>query len=147
MENTRLNNFILWCKGWYEPIDNSVDAITQARKILTLDGYMPYNNPISITLGYIDDLVNNGTIPPMRLMMWNEEIVKYMSLYEMNYHESLLYRIRNFFAFECVKLPLTPPTYSRKLYKMGFVAPTILGNSYKLANYKAKKYFKKYFKK
>jgi hypothetical protein len=143
MENTRLNNFILWCKGWYEPIDNSVDAITQARKILTLDGYMPCNNPISITLGYIDDLVNNGTIPPMRLMMWNEEIVKYMSLYEMNYYESLLCRIRNFFAFECVKLPLTPPTYSRKVYELGFIAPTHFGNSYKLANYKAKKYFKK----
>lgn len=143
MNKVRLNNFILWCKGWYEPIDNKVDVITQARKILTLDGYMPCNNPISITLGYIDDLVNNGIISPIRLMMWNEEIVKYMSLYEMNYHESLLYRIRNFFAFECVKLPITPPVYSRKLYKMGFVAPTILSNSYKLANYKVNNIFNK----
>jgi hypothetical protein len=141
MKESRLNHFILWCKGWYEPIDNKVDVITQARKILTLDGYMPCNNPISITLGYIDDLVNNGTIPPIRLMMWNEEIVKYMSLYEMNYHEALLYRIRNFFAFECGKLPLNPPTYSRKLYKMGFIAPRHFGNSYKMANYKTKKFF------
>jgi hypothetical protein len=141
MKESRLNHFILWCQGWYEPVDNRVDIITQARKILTLDGYMPCNNPISITLGYIDDLVNNGTIPPIRLMMWNEEIVKYMSLYEMNYRESLLYRIRNFFAFECGKLPLNPPTYSRKLYKMGFIAPRHFGNSYKMANYKTKKFF------
>jgi hypothetical protein len=141
MKESRLNHFILWCKGWYEPVDNRVDVITQARKILTLDGYMPCNNPISITLGYIDDLVNNGIIPPIRLMMWNEEIVKYMSLYEMNYHESLLYRIRNFFAFECGKLPLNPPTYSRKLYKMGFIAPRQFGNSYKMANSKTKKFF------
>lgn len=141
MKESRLNHFILWCKGWYEPIDNRVDVITQAREILTLDGYMPCNSPISIALSYIDDLVNDGTIPPIRLMMWNEEIVKYMSLYEMNYRESLLYRIRNFFAFECGKLPLNPPTYSRKLYKMGFIAPRHFGNSYKMANYKTKKFF------
>ena len=104
---------------------------------------MPCNNPISIALNYIDDLVKDGTIPPIRLMMWNEEIVKAMFTYEMNYHEALLYRIRNFFAFECVKLPLTPPVYSRKVYKLGFIAPDHFGNSYKLSNYKARKYFKK----
>ena len=143
MDKIRLNHFILWCKGWYEPIDNKIDIITQARKILTLDDYLPCNNPISIALGYVDDLVKDGTIPPIRLMIWNEEIVKYMSLYATNYHESLLYRIINFFAFECTKLPLTPPIYSRKLYKMGFVAPKQFGNSYKLANYKVNKFFNK----
>lgn len=143
MDKVILNNFILWCKNWYEPVDNRIDIITQARKILTLDGYMSCNNPISITLDYIDDLVKDGTIPPIRLRMWNEEIVKYMSLYELNYHESLLYRIKIFFAFECVILPLTPPVYSRKVYKLGFIAPTCFGNSYKLANYKANKFFNK----
>lgn len=143
MDKIRLNHFILWCKGWYEPIDNKVDIITQARKILTLDDYLPCNNPISIALGYVDDLVKDGTIPPIRLMIWNEEIVKYMSLYATNYHESLLYRIINFFAFECTKLRLTPPIYSRKLYKMGFVAPKQFGNSYKLINYKVNKFFNK----
>lgn len=98
-------------------------------------------NPISITLSYIDDLVKSGINSPIRLMMWNEEIVKYMSMYNVNYNEALLYRIRIFFAFECDKLPLNPPTYSRKLYKMGFIAPACFGNSYKLANYKANKFF------
>lgn len=60
-----------------------------------------------------------------------------------NYNEALLYRIRNFFAFECNKLPLNPPIYSRKIYKLGFIAPTNFGNSYKLANYKANKFFNK----
>ena len=143
MDKVRLNHFILWSKNWYKSVDNRVDIITQARRILTLDGYTSCNNPISITLNYIDDLVKDGIIPPIRLMMWNEEIVKYMFTYEMNYHEALLYRIRNFFAFECVKLPLTPPVYSRKVYELGFVAPTYFGNSYKLANYKARKYFLK----
>lgn len=147
MENkVKLNNFILWCKGWYEPVDNKVNIITQAQKILTLDDYMPCNNPISIVLGYIDDLVKDGIISPIRLMTWNDEIVKYMSLYEMNYYESLLYRIRNFFAFECGKLLLIPPIYSRKLFKMGFVAPKHFGNSYKMQNHKVNKFFKHYGK-
>lgn len=143
MNNIRLNHFILWCKNWYQSIDSSVDIITEARKILTLDGYLSCNNPIAISLNYIDDLVKDGIIPPIRLLVWNEEIVRYMSTFGFNYHEALLYRIRNFFAFECYKLPLKPPIYSRKIYKLGFVAPTNFGNSYKLANYKVNKFFNK----
>lgn len=143
MDKVRLNHFILWCKNWYEPIDNRVDIITQARKILTLDEYLSCNNPIAISLNYIDYLVKDGIIQPIKLMTWNEEIVKYMSMYNFNYNEALLYRIRNFFAFECDKLPLNPPIYSRKIYKLGFIAPTHFGNSYKLSNYKANKFFNK----
>lgn len=139
----RLNNFILWCKGWYQPIDNRVDIITEARKILTLDEYLSCNNPIAISLNYIDDLVKDGIIQPIRLLAWNEEIVRYMSMYNFKYNEALLYKIKNFFAFECDKLPLNPPIYSRKIYKLGFIAPTHFGNSYKLANYKANKFFNK----
>lgn len=142
MDKVRLNHFILWCKNWYQPTDNRTDIIAQAQKILTLDEYLSCNNPISISLNYIDDLVNDGVIKPIRLMMWNEEIVKYMSMYNMNYHEALLYRIRNFFAFECDKLPLTQPFYSRKVYRLGFIPPTHFGNSYKLANHKVNEFFK-----
>lgn len=141
MDKVRLNNFVLWCKTWYQSIDDRVDIITQARKILTLDGYLSCNNPIAISLNYIDDLVKDGIIKPIKLMRWNEEIVMYMSMYNINYNEALLYRIRNFFAFECGKLPLDPPIYSRKIYKLGFIAPKQLGGSYKLANYKANKFF------
>ena len=143
MNNIKLNNFILWCKNWYQPIDDSVDIITEARKILTLDNYLLCNNPIAISLNYIDNLVKSGTIEPIRLMIWNEEIVEYMSIYDVNYNKALLYKIRNFFAFECDKLPLNPPVYSRKVRKLGFIAPTYFGNSYKLANYKANKFFNK----
>ena len=72
----------MWCKNWYEPVDNRMDIIAQAQKILTLDEYLSCNNPIAISLNYyIDDLVNDGVIKPIRLTMWNEEIVKYMSMY------------------------------------------------------------------
>lgn len=142
MDKVRLNNFILWCKNWYQPIDYNMDIITEVRKILTLDDYLPCNNPISITLKFIDELVDKGVIKPIRLQVWNEEVVKYMSMCNVNYNEALLYRIKNFFAFECDKLPLTPPVYSREVYKLGFVGPSHMGNSYKMLNYKANKFFK-----
>ena len=59
MDKVRLNNFILWCKNWYQPIDSRMNIVTQAQKILTLDGYLSCNNPICITLNYIDELVDN----------------------------------------------------------------------------------------
>lgn len=141
MDKVRLNNFILWCKNWYQPIDNKMDIITQAKKILTLDGYLSCNNPISIALIFIDELVEKEIIKPISLFVWNEEINKYKLVYECDYQSALMYRIRNFFVFECNKLQLTPPVYSRKVYKLGFIGPHYMGNSYKMLNYKARKIF------
>lgn len=141
MDKVRLNNFILWCKNWYQPIDNKIDIITQAKKILTLDGYLSCNNPISIALIFIDELVEKEIIKPISLFVWNEEINKYKLVYECDYQSALMYRIRNFFVFECNKLQLTPPVYSRKVYKLGFIGPHYMGNSYKMLNYKARKIF------
>lgn len=141
MDKVRLNNFILWCKNWYQPIDNKMNVITQAQKILTLDEYLSCNNPILIALNYIDELVEKGIIKPIRLQVWNEEIVKYMSIYNVNYNEALLYKIRNFFAYECPKLTLTQPFYSREVFKLGFVGPHYMGNSYKMLNHKVRKIF------
>lgn len=145
MDKARLNHFILWCKGWYLPLNDKRNILKEAQKILTLDGYLKCNNPISIVLNYIDELVEKGEIKPIRLDVWNQEIVKSMNWHKFDYQTSLIYRLRNFFAFEVdPKLfKLKPPVYSRELFKLGFVAPKHFGNSYKLANYKAKKYFKK----
>ena len=144
MDKVRLNNFILWCKNWYQPIDKKMDIITQAKKILALDGYLSCNNPISIALIFIDELVEKEIIKPISLFVWNEEINKYKLVYECDYQSALMYRIRNFFAFECNKLQLTPPVYSRKVYKLGFIGPHYMGNSYKMLNYKARKIFDTY---
>lgn len=145
MDKVRLNNFILWCKNWYEPTDNKMDIIAQAQKILVLDGYLSCNNPISIALMFIDELTDKGVIKPIRLQVWNEDIVRWMSMFNISYNEASLYNIRSFFAFECNKLPLTPPVYSREVYKLGFVGPSHMGNSYKMLNHKANNFFKKYF--
>lgn len=141
MREDRLNNFRLWCKGWYVPI-NDMDIIAQAQKALVLDDYLPCNNPIAIALIYIDKLVEKGIISPISLLVWNKDIVYSMNMYGMDYNKAMMYRIKNFFAFECDELTLKPPTYSREVYKLGFKAPKHFGNSYKLATYKASKLWK-----
>ena len=141
MDKVRLNNFILWCKNWYKPIDKKMDIITQAKKILVLDGYMPNNAPIQIVLLFIDELVENGIIRPIRLQVWNEDIIRNMATFNISYKEALFYRIKNFFAIECGSLPLKPPVYSREVYKLGFVGPRYMGSSYKMLNHKAREIF------
>ena len=123
MDKVRLNNFILWCKNWYQPLDEKMNVIEQAKKILVLDGYMPNNAPIPIVLLFIDELVENGIVRPIKLQVWNEDINRDMSIFNLTYNEALLYRVKNFFAFECGSLLLKPPVYSREVYKLGFVGP------------------------
>lgn len=150
MENkVRLNNFILWCKGWYEPVNEKDTAFDCALRALKLDGYIyaTTSNVNGIALNFIDDIIDNGIINsrrgPLRLFNWHKSIAENMQWFNNNYDEALLYTIRNFFAFDITsdKIKLTPPVYSRELFKMGFKAPTSFGNSYKLANYKANKFF------
>ena len=141
MDKVRLNNFILWCKNWYQPINKKTNVIRQARNILVLDGYMPNNAPIPIVLLFIDELVENGIVRPIKLQVWNEDINRDMSIFNLSYNEALLYRVKNFFAFECGSLPLKPPVYSREVFKLGFVGPRYMGSSYKMLNHKARKFF------
>ena len=142
MGTCRLNNFILWCKNWYVSINNE-DIITQAKKILQLDGYLSINNPISIALNYIDELVEKGIIPPIKMQVWNEGITENMHYYNLSYDASLLYQIKHYFMFiSNDKITISPPNYSKKTYKLGFIAPKEFGNSYTMNNFKAKKYFK-----
>ena len=141
MDKVRLNNFILWCKNWYQPINKKTNIIRQARNILVLDGYMPNNAPIPIVLLFIDELVENGIVRPIKLQVWNEDIIGNMDAFNISYKEALFYRIKIFFAIECDNLPLIPPVYSREVYKLGFVGPRYMGSSYKMLNHKARKIF------
>ena len=138
-----LNHFILWCKGWYEP-SRSMSDIEQARIALILDDYLcPKNDNavISILLNNLDELIKAG-IFRINLALFYSEIQKYQDLYNMSYNESILQFIRSKFAFDLPRkvYNIEPPIYNRELFKKGFVAPKYFGNSYKLANYKAKKF-------
>lgn len=150
MENVRLNHFILWCKGWYEAINEDEGIFESALRALKLDGYICANtsNVNGIALNFIDDMIDRGVVNGhtngLRMLNWNNTILDYMHLFEVDYNTALLYTIKNFFAHTITKehIKLQPPSYSRKLFKMGFVAPSILGNSYKMQNHKTQRYFR-----
>lgn len=147
----RLNHFILWCKGWYCTIDTKMDMFTQVKQILKIDGYefvSTNSQVIGILLNFIDDLKDDSTISgksELRMLQWNSNVQKYLNWVNNDFELALLMTIKDFFTFSITRqeIILIPPVYSRKLYKMGFVAPKHFGNSYKMQNYKAKKFFNK----
>lgn len=147
---SRLNHFILWCKGWYQSLDNNEDIFESAAKALKLDGYdlIQKQYVIPIVLNYIDELVDKDSeisnLNYLRMYNWNNEISRMMTLYNSDYNVALMYVIKNFFQFEITRkhLSLEPPIYSRKIFNMGFMGPKHLGNSYKMLNHKTKQFFK-----
>ena len=93
----------------------------------------------------IDEKIIDSRINALRISRLHQSISDNMHFYELNYNEALTFTVISLFKYELTKdnIKLNPPVYSRKLYKMGFVAPTSLGNSYKMSNYKANKFFNK----
>ena len=147
MNANRLNNFILWCKNWYQPIDENTPIFEQARAALYLDDYIccrTDNDVLNIILLFIDDLVEAKVIQPFRMQTFYTNIKKNKHWYKFSDDESLLWTIRDFFAWELESkvIKLNPPNYNRTVYKLGFKAPRQYGNSYKMANFKIKQLFK-----
>lgn len=146
MENLRLNNFILWCKGWYRPVKDELPIFEQAKKALYLDGYefiTHENNVLEIITSFVDDLVESKTIKPIKTQIIFQKINYYKYYYKSTDNEALLWFFHDYFAYELTskELKLNPPIYNRSLFKLGFKGPTDMGNSYKMLNYKAREYF------
>jgi hypothetical protein len=148
MNTNRLNNFILWCKNWYQPIDKNMSMFEQARAALYLDDYIcctTDNDVLNIVLTFLDDLINAKVIEPFSMQTFYYKIKHNKNLYNLSDDESILWTIRSFFAWELGKkvIKLNPPIYNKNVYKLGFTGPSHMGNSYKMLNYKAKKFFNK----
>ncbi|MBO5948220.1 hypothetical protein J6Q66_05230 [bacterium] len=147
-ENVRLNNFILWCKNWYQPINKDMPIFEQAKAALYIDDYIcikTNNDVLNVVMTFIDDLVDAKLIQPFRMQIFYNDVKKNKHWYKLTDDESLLWTIRNYFAYDVERkdLKLNPPTYNKKIYKLGFVGPSHMGNSYKMLNYKANKFFSK----
>ena len=148
MNTNRLNNFILWCKNWYKPIDKNMPMFEQARAALYLDDYIccrTDNDVLNIVLRFLDDLIESKVIEPFSMQTFYYKIKHNKNLYNLSDEESILWTIRSFFAWELGNkvIKLNPPVYNRNVYKLGFIGPSHMGNSYKMLNYKANKFFKK----
>ena len=146
----RLNNFILWCKGWYNPTYDEMNEFDMAKLALELDEYICCRSNadvLTIVTNFIDEfneyrISTNKAHLTHRLLL--DGMYRYMR-YGFSYDESILLTYRDFLAFDCTNkdIALQPPVYSKKLRKKGFVHENKIGLTYKQANNYAKKFFQK----
>lgn len=100
-----------------------------------------------IILGFMDDMSRSKIVGenPFSLQRFYHDVQSNKHWYKMSSDEALLCAIRNYFAFSIGSkdVKLNPPVYNRKVYKLGFVGPQHMGNSYKMLNHKANNFFNK----
>lgn len=144
----RLNHFILWCKGWYNPTYDEMNVFDMAKLALKLDEYICCRSNadvLTIVTNFIDEFneyrISTGKAHlNHRLLL--DGIYRNMR-YGFSYEESILLTYRDFLAFESTRkeIALQPPVYSKKLRKKGFIHENKQGMTYKQANNYAQKFF------
>ena len=142
MEKTyRLNNFILWCKGWYIPVNPELSLFSQAMLALKLDDYCFVKNKsdvLNIVFNMFDE-INSMRIKSGKNKFKFHVFYHQYNIYKMfdaDNEEALLLALKYFILDldkDDVKLKL--PVYNKHLYKMGFKSPFHkLGTTYKQLN-------------
>ena len=143
-----LNNFTLFSKGWYSPVNDDEDLLTTVKHVLALDGYefiSNYNDVLCILLNEIDRYnkylysVNTKTLD---LFTFYKEISEEKNLWHKDIsNEEAIVRVIAKFLLQC-------PVYSRKLTKKYgltlqpfFYKKSKQGTTYKEMNRVANKYF------
>lgn len=145
-----LNNFALYCKGWYSPVHNSTNQVEFVSQILYLDGYCFAKNIsdiLNILLSEIDRY-NRWLRDHHRMHMdlqWLYIRAKdEQRLYDCDLELAMLQVIKTFIGQRSKEeIVLSAPNYSRKLYKKGitFNPPNNKGMTYKEKNSFAQKVF------
>ena len=152
-----LNNFALFSKGWYSPVNDNEDLLTTVKHVLALDGYefiSNYNDVLCILLSEIDrynkylDSVNARTLDLFTL--WKESSEeKNLWHKDISNEEAIVRVIAKFLRYMDSKyIKLQCPFYSRKLTKKYgltlrpfFYKKSEQGTTYKEMNRVANKYF------
>lgn len=152
-----LNNFALFSKGWYSPVNDDEDLLTTVKHVLALDGYeliSNYNDVLCILLSEIDrynkylDSVNANTL---NLFKFRKEISEEKNLWhkDISNEEAIVRVIAKFLRYMDNKyMKLKRPVYNRKLTKKYgltlqpfFYKKSKQGTTYKEMNRVANKYF------
>ena len=137
----RLNNFILWCKGWYKPTDKNMPLVEEVKKILVLDDYIFCRNMVDVLhiVSMFIDEVNEYYKSKGYSPFSHEKLIN--NVYEnmrwgFTFEESLLMSYRSFIAFDMANKDVTlkAPIYNKKLRKHGFIHDYKHGMTYKEAN-------------
>ena len=152
-----LNNFALFSKGWYSPVNDDEDLLTTLKHVLALDGYefvSNYNDILCILLSEIDrynkylDSVNAKTLDLFTL--WKESTEeKNLWHKDISNEEAIVRVIANFLRYMDNRyMKLKRPVYNRELIKKYgltlqpfFYKKSKQGTTYKEMNRVANKYF------
>ena len=152
-----LNNFALFSKGWYSPVNDDEDLLTTVKHVLALDGYdfiSNYNDVLCILLSEIDrynkylDSVNARTLDLFTL--WKESSEeKNLWHKDISNEEAIVRVIAKFLRYMDNRyMRLKRPVYNRELIKKYgltlqpfFYKKSKQGTTYKEMNRVANKYF------
>ena len=153
-----LNNFALFSKGWYSPVNDDEDLLTTVKHVLALDGYefiSNYNDVLCILLSEIDrynkylDSVNAKTLD--LFTFWRESSEeKNLWHKDISIEEAIVRVIAKFLRYMDSKyIKLQRPVYNRKLTKKYgltlqpfFYKKSKQGTTYQEMNRVANKYLK-----
>lgn len=126
-ETFPLNHFVLYCKGWYQPVKDE-KMFETVSKVLELDGYefaKTSNDIMCIILSEIDRyntwLVQNG-LKDLKLFDLYNGVNKTLNWYNHanTFEEAILYKIIQFIQDKGIgEIVLKRPIYSKKLRKKG----------------------------
>lgn len=121
-----ISNFVLYSKGWYQPVNKGEDEFAFIKKILALDDYPFLTNEQDVVLfllskvddynEYINRVKFNGRI--LRLNIFESETNRYMITFGYNRQMAQIAAIKSFFL-GIADIKLQKPIFNRKLYKKG----------------------------
>lgn len=155
-----LNHFVLWCKGWYKPVDSLEPIEVTLSRVLKLDGYSfvkSLKDVLIIVLHELDsynEWLNENNRYPLKLTTICYEASQYEERKAFQgkactAEEAVIYAIKNFFMEKSGNdIVLEKPFYSKNLRKQGLEFHQMLRKSYQGMTYTeqneiAKKIFKK----
>lgn len=124
-----INHFVLWCKGWYQPVDEKENTFHTLKKVLYLDDFCfvkSWGDIISIILNKFDMYNEWHTkekgYPFMTYFQFYNEIQNIDMYYPDNNFtdsEKIIRVIRDKFRYTSFSRILNHPKYDRQLYRMG----------------------------
>ena len=121
-----ISNFVLYSKGWYQPVNKGEDEFAFIKKILALDDYPFLTNEQDVVLfllSKVDEyneyiIEKTHTYRPLRLNIFESEVDRYMKIYGYSRRMAQIAAIRSFFLGQS-SIKLQKPIFNRKLYKKG----------------------------
>ena len=143
-----LNNFVLWCKGWYRLTDSVAQNIKDEeervfetlKRVLFLDDYYFADNKKNILLILANNLErynkwafenNYKTLSATDLIHGIQDKMDCSYTEEtMSYFMCVILVLKEFFGWH-YKMDLNPPIYDKNLFKMGLTAENKRGLTYK----------------